>query len=153
MLTAIVILPSSAFADDNDERRWGLTIWGVSYHVNKSIDYAADNWGAGVRYYVKPRHIFFEADALRNSNRGLVLPVSAGAEIGVGGVAGCRFSLLGALVAAYYQNPRKETTEVKWGPVPGVTIGCGRVKTNVLVILAKSQEPLAAIAASFTILF
>src|SRR5207244_1633602 len=41
---------SSAFAGDDDDPRWGVTIWGLSYHVNKSIDYAADNWGVGLRY-------------------------------------------------------------------------------------------------------
>jgi hypothetical protein len=156
VLTLIVILPSSAAAQDqNDEppRRWGVTIWGLSYHVNKNIDYAADNWGLGVRYYIKPRHFFVEVDALRNSNRGLVLPVSAGAEIGVGTIGVCRFSALAALTAAYYDNPRRGETEVKWGPVPGATIGCGRFKTNVLAILSHDNEPLAAVAISLTILF
>jgi hypothetical protein len=149
----VLLVPSSAVAnDDAPEKRWGVTIWGLSYHVNKSIDYAAGNWGVGARYYIKPRRLFLEADALRNSNRGLVLPVSAGAEFGIG-TAGCQFSLLAALTAAYYRNPRRDTTEIKWGPVPGVTIGCGRIKTNVVAVLSKSSEPLAAIAASLTILF
>ena len=139
--------------DTDQARRWGITFWGLSYHINKSIDYAASNWGLGVRYYIKPRHFFVEADALRNSNRGLVLPVSAGGEIGVGGIGVCHFSALAALTAAYYQNPRKNLDQVKWGPVPGLTIGCGRFKTNVLVILSPSSQPLAAIAASLTVLF
>jgi hypothetical protein len=156
LLTVIGLLPSPAAAQDQDgqpPRRWGMTIWGASYHINDSIDYAANNWGLGVRYYIKPRHFFVEGDALRNSNRGLVLPVSAGAEIGVGTIGICHFSALAALTAAYYQNPRKNLDQVKWGPVPGMTIGCGRFKTNVLVILSPSNQPLAAIAASLTILF
>jgi hypothetical protein len=156
VLTLIVFIPASAAAQEKDEeppRRLGITIWGLSYHVNKSIDYAGDNWGLGVRYYLKPRHIFVEADALRNSNRGLVVPVSLGAEIGFGRIGVCRFSALAALTAAYYDNPRKDLQEVKWGPVPGATIGCGRFKTNVLAILSHESEPLAAVAVSLTILF
>jgi hypothetical protein len=37
--------------------------------------------------------------------------------------------------------------------VPGVAIGCGHVKANVIAVLRKSSEPLAALAASVTILF
>ena len=156
--TLIVLLARPAAAQETDHteeppRHWGATIWGLSYHVNTTIDYAVANWGLGVRYYIKPQHFFVEADALRNSNRGLVVPVSAGAELGIGTVAACHFSALAALTAAYYQNPRKDLTQVKWGPVPGATVGCGRFKTNVMVILSPSSQPLAAIAASLTILF
>ena len=57
--------------------RWGISIWGLSYHVDRSVDYNEDNWGLGVRYYLKPDRCFVEVDALRNSNRGLVVPASA----------------------------------------------------------------------------
>jgi len=59
-----IALPSPAHAD---EPRWGVSIWGLSYHVNRSVDYNEDNWGLGVRYYFKPNRLFLEADALRNS--------------------------------------------------------------------------------------
>ena len=149
----IAALPVSAHADDEGDERWGLTIWGLSYHVNKAIDYAASNWGLGLRYYPVRRRLFVEGDALRNSNRGLVLPVSVGAELGIGSVRDCKLTAIAALTAAYYQNPRKHTTEIKVGPVPGVSFRCGRFKTNVLAVLTKSDTPLAAIAASLTILF
>jgi len=38
------------------------------------------------------------------------------------------------------------------GPVPGVTLGCGRVKTNAIIVLRPSHQPVAVIAASLTIL-
>lgn|SRR5262245_51196556 len=155
ILALIVGLPSAAFAEDEDQDdpRWGITVWGLSYHVNKSIDYAASNWGLGLRYYLVDNHLFIEGDALRNSNRGVVLPVSLGAEFGVGHISACRLAGIAALTAAYYQNPRKDTTEVKVGPVPGLSVGCGRIKTNVLTVLSKSDRPVAAIVASLTILF
>src|SRR5262245_28457134 len=153
VLALIVGLPSAAFADDTQDQRWGLTFWGLSYHVNKSIDYAANNWGLGLRFYPVPRHLFVEADALRNSNRGLVVPVSVGAEFGVGHIGACRLGGIAAFTAAYYENPRKDTAEVKVGPVPGISIGFGHTKTNVVAVLSKSDRPLAAIAASLTILF
>jgi hypothetical protein len=151
LLLIAVGLPASAFAGD---QRWGVSIWGLSYHTNRSVDYNEDNWGLGVRYYFKPNRLFLEADALRNSNRGLVLPVSLGAEFRVLPLpAGCQLSGVVALTAAYYQYPNQNRTDFKVGPVPGVTIGCGRVKGNVIVVLRKSSEPLAAVTASLTIMF
>ena len=60
---AVTVAPCAAAADDNSDGRWGVTIWGLSYHINKSIDYEANNFGAGLRYYVS-RHLFVEGDAL-----------------------------------------------------------------------------------------
>jgi hypothetical protein len=147
----LVTLPGAARADD---QRWGVSLWGLSYHVNRSVDYNEDNWGLGVRYYFKPNRLFFEADALRNSNRGLVLPASLGLEFRIAPLpAGCRLSGVAALTAAYYQYPNQNRTDVKIGPVPGVTIGCGRVRANLIAVLRKSSEPLAALTASLTIMF
>ena len=134
--------------------RWGLSIWGLSYHVDRSVDYNEDNWGLGVRYYFKPDRLFLEFDALRNSNRGLVLPLSLAAEFKVAPLpAGCKLFAVAALTAAYYQYPNRNTTDFKIGPVPGAAIGCGHVKGNVMAVLRKSSEPLAALTASLTIVF
>jgi len=149
------LLAAPACADERDpnlDRRWGLSIWGVSYHIDRSIDYAEGNYGVGLRYYLS-HNVFVEGDVLRNSNRGVVLPVSAGVELGIGSIASCRVSAVGAAPLAYYHTPRTESDYVKVGPVPGVTVGCGRVKTNVVAILSRSHEPLVALAASATILF
>jgi hypothetical protein len=151
VLVLLLALPAAAGADD---QRWGLSLWGLSYHVDRSVDYNEDNWGLGIRYYLKPHRFFLEGDALRNSNRGLVLPLSAGAEFRIAPLpAGCSVSAVAALTLAYYQYPNRNTTDIKFGPVPGVTIGCGRIKTNVMAVLRKSSEPLAAITASLTIMF
>ena len=71
---------SAARADDDRDARWGIAIWGLSYHVSRTIDYNEANVGLGLRYYFN-RRLFVEGDALRNSNRGIVLPASAGAEL------------------------------------------------------------------------
>jgi hypothetical protein len=150
-LAIFLALPSAAHADGQN---WGITVWGLSYHVDRSVDYNEDNWGLGVRYYLKPERFFVEADALRNSNRGLVLPVSAGAEFRIAQLpAGCRLLGVGALTLAYYQYPNRNTTDIKFGPVPGVSVGCGHVKANLMAVLRKSSEPLAALTASLTIVF
>jgi hypothetical protein len=151
VVVLLVVAPAAASADD-DVPRWGLTIWGLSYHVNRTVDYNEGNWGLGIRYYVKPRLVFVEADALRNSNRGLVLPVSAGVELGIGSIGRCRLSAIGAFTVAYYRNQRMDTSQVKFGPVPGMSIGCGHFKANMLAVLRPSNEPLAAIVWSMTIL-
>ena len=154
---AIVVLiaacPASAFADPDQDQRWGVTLWGLSYHANKSIDYAAGNYGLGLRFYPVKQYLFIEADALRNSNRGLVAPLSIGAEFRIVRIGACRLGGIAALTAAYYDNRRTDVTEIKVGPVPGLSVGCGRFKTNVLAILSKSDRPLAAVTASLTILF
>jgi hypothetical protein len=151
----IVILvaarPALAFADD--DLRWGITFWGLSYHVDKTIDYSEGNWGLGVRYYVKTRRLFLEGDALRNSNRGLALPVSAGAEFGIASPFGCRLSAVGTFTVAYYRDELKDTAELKFGPIPGLSIGCGHLTTNMMTVLRASRQPLAAIVWSMTVLF
>jgi hypothetical protein len=146
---ALCARPASA----GDEPRWGVTIWGLSYHVDRSIDYAQDNWGAGLRYYLA-KHVFVEGDALRNSNRGLVLPASIGVEVGIGrAFHACDVKAVGALTVAYYQNERTASDYVKVGPVPGAALRCGRWQPNVVAILSPSSRIVAAIAASLTILF
>ena len=150
-LLLLVALPSAAHAEGE---QWGISIWGLSYHVDRSVDYNEHNWGLGLRYYIKPDRFFVEADALRDSNRGLVLPVSAGVEFRIAPLpAGCKLSGVAALTAAYYQFGNTNTSVVKYGPVPGVAIGCGRVRANIMAVLRKSSEPLAALTASLTIGF
>jgi hypothetical protein len=46
----------------------------------------------------------------------------------------------GALTVAYYENPVKDTTQIKWGPVPGVAIGCGHLKVNISAVLSTSAR-------------
>jgi hypothetical protein len=148
----VVARPAPAVAD-GDDPRWGVIVWGLSYHVNRTADYNEGNWGAGVRYYVKPHRLFLEGDALRNSNRGLVLPVSVGAEFGFASIRACRLSAVGAITVAYYRNQQTDTTEFKFGPVPGFSIGCGHFAANMLTVLRQSNEPLAALVWSLSILF
>ena len=150
---AITVAPCAAAADDNSEGRWGVTIWGLSYHINKSIDYEANNLGAGLRYSVS-RHLFVEGDALRNSNRGIVLPVSFGGELRVVSIGdACHISAMAALTVAFYQNLRTNSDYVKWGPVPGVSVRCGHFEPNVIAVLSPSNKLVAAIVASLTIRF
>jgi hypothetical protein len=83
-----------------------------------------------------------------------VLPASLGLEFRIAPLpAGCKLSGVAALTAAYYQYPNQDRTDFKIGPVPGVTVGCGRVKANMIAVLRKSSEPLAALTASLTIMF
>jgi hypothetical protein len=152
LLAAAIVaaLPAPARA----QGQWGVSIWGLSYHVDRSVDYDELNWGIGLRYYFKPDKYFVEADALRDSNRGLVVPLSAGAEFRMAPLpAGCKLFGVAALTAAYYQYGNTNTSVIKFGPVPGVAIGCGHVKTNIMAVLRKSSEPLAALTASVTIVF
>ena len=152
VLAFVAALASPARAEDG-ERQWGVTIWGLSYHIDKAIDYDEGNWGLGLRYYFN-RRFFVEGDALRNSNRGLALPASAGVEFGMGTLFGaCKVSAMGALTVAYYQNPRTQSNAFKVGPVPGVSFRCGRIQPNVIAVPTPSSQILAAIVASLTIRF
>ena len=144
-------LPAHA-AEDPDER-WGIAIWGLSYHINRTVDYDEANVGLGLRYYFN-RLVFVEADALRNSNHGLALPVSAGLELKLASLGEpCNLYAVAGGTVVYYQNRRTERDDVKAGPVPGMTLGCGRVKVNGIIVLEPSHQPFSVIAASLTILF
>jgi len=151
VLTLIAAWPATMRAEDE---RWGLALWGLSYHVDRSVDYNENNLGLGVRYYLKPDRWFVEVDALRDSNRGLVVPASLGLEFGLAPLpARCKLSGVVAVTAAYYQFANTNSSVIKYGPVPGVAIGCGRVRANIMAVLRKSSEPLAALTASLTIMF
>jgi hypothetical protein len=136
----------------------------LSYHVDKTIEYNGNNWGLGLRYYARPQwrwlgsdqdtRVFLEGDALRNSHRGLIVPVSAGLEYEVKTFSPrCKLFVVGAFTLAYYQNRRDDATEFKFGPVPGVTLSWGRVRTNMIVVLRSQKVPIAALVGSVTIVF
>ena len=155
LLVALAMLvtgfASPALAQDPDQR-WGISIWGISYHVDDETDFDEANVGLGLRYYFH-RRVFAEVDALRNSNGGLAIATSAGLELKVVSLGpACNLYAVAAGTAVYYQNRRTEQNDVRAGPVPGVTLGCGRVKTNAIIILRRSHQPVSVIAASVTIL-
>jgi hypothetical protein len=141
-----------AYAAEDPDERWGIAIWGLSYHINRSVDYDEANVGLGLRYYFN-RLFFVEADALRNSNHGLALPVSAGLELKVASLGQpCSLYAMAGGTVVYYQNRRTERDYVKAGPVPGMTLGCGRVKVNGIIVLQPSHQPFSVVAVSLTIL-
>jgi hypothetical protein len=156
LLLAVAILVTGysppARADDDPDRRWGSSIWGLSYHVDDEIDFDEANIGLGIRHYFN-RLVFAELDALRNSNGGLAVPVSAGLELKVASLGqACTLYAVAAGTVVYYRNARTEQDYFRAGPVPGVTLGCGRVKTNAIIVLRPSRQPVSVIAASLTIL-
>ena len=152
LATLVTGFSSPALAAEDPDQRWGISIWGLSYHIDDAIDFDEANVGLGLRYYLH-RLVFAEVDALRNSNGGLAVPVSAGLELKVASLGqACNLYAVAAGTVIYYQNRRTEREYVRAGPVPGVTLGCGRVKTNAIIVLRPSHQPVSVIAASLTIL-
>ncbi len=156
LLVALAILvtgfSSPALAAEDPDKGWGISIWGLSYHVDHEIDFDEANVGLGLRYYFN-HLVFIEVDALRNSNGGLAVPVSAGLELKVASLGrACNLYAVAAGTVVYYQNPRTGREYFQAGPVPGVTLGCGRVKTNAIIVLRPSHQPVNVIVASLTIL-
>jgi hypothetical protein len=169
VLALMFALPPGTHAENGNQEiqegstgQWGINIWGLSYHVDRSIDYEGNNWGFGVRYYARPQwwwlgtkpdsRVFLEADALRNSHKGLVLPLSAGAEYDIMTISsGCKLFALASFTLASYQIPGTGVTEIRFGPVPGVVIGCGHIKVNTIAVFHPSRQPLAVIVGSITI--
>src|SRR5688572_17645096 len=156
ILVALAILvtgfSSPSLAADDPEQRWGISIWGLSYHIDDESDFDEANVGLGLRYYFT-QPVFVEVDALRNSNGGLAVPVSAGLELKVASLGqACNLYAVAAGAVVYYQNRRTGLDYVRAGPVPGVTLGCGRVKTNVIIVLKPSRQPVSVIVASLTFL-
>lgn len=130
MALAILVtgFSSPALAAEDPDQRWGISIWGLSYHIDQEIDYDEANVGLGLRYYFS-HLVFVEVDALRNSNRGLAVPVSAGLDLRVASFGqACNLYAVVAGTVVYYRNRRTEREYFRAGSVPGVTLGCGRVK-------------------------
>ena len=160
-------VPAAAIADEMTDPRlcaeWGVTVWGLTYHVDRGIDYNNLNWGGGVRCYARPawkwlgqapeNKVFVEADALRNSYRGLLVPVSAGVEYKVGTVGTCDALFLGAVAVGYYGDTGRRRAGIRAGPLPGFALGCGRFKPSVTIIARPSHTILTALAMSATIVF
>ena len=147
----VTVFSSPALAAQDPDQRWGISIWGLSYHIDDAIDFDDANVGLGLRYYFN-RLVFAEVDALRNSNGGLAVPVSVGLDLKVASLGACNLYAVAAGAVVYYQNRRTEREYFRAGPVPGVTLGCGRVKTNAIIVLRPSRQPVSVIVASLTIL-
>ena len=90
---------------------------------------------------------------MRNSNGGLAVPLSAALDLKVASFGRvCNLYAVAAGTVIYYQNRRTDREYFRAGPVPGVTLGCGRVKTNAIIVLRPSRQPVSVIVASLTIL-
>lgn len=151
LVAAMLTVAPSADAQDASSQQWAIAIWGFSYHFNRNVEYNEHNWGVGVRDSMNGRY-FFEADALRNSHNGLIVPLSAGAEFKVASLFGrCRLQAVAAFTVAYYGLPDEGSSAVRFGPLPGAAIGCGRFKANTMVVLSPSSQLFAAIVTFFTI--
>ncbi len=142
-----------------------LNLWGLSYHPDRGKDYNEQNWGAGFSCYTRPNipwllgrggdnRLVIEGDAMLNSWRGLMVPLSLGANWKVKTFSsGCKLYVVTALTVAYYNNPIKNVSEIDWGPIPGVSLGCGAVRTNMMLVPSASKVPLAVAIASMSIVF
>ena len=167
LVVFVLLSPEYASAGDGNDRlcgTWAINVWGLSYHVKDNASYDDANLGAGVRCYARPNwpgfgsnrenRLLLQVDALRNSHKGLILPASAGAEFKVAAFRErCGLFALGALTFAYYDNRDRKTDYVKWGPVPGVAVGCGRWRSNVIFVPSHSSQVIAVITASLTVVF
>jgi hypothetical protein len=150
LLILLVGWPISARADDEPDHRWGVSLWGLSYHFDEAIDFEEVNVGLGLRYYAT-RLVFVQVDALRNSNGGIAVPVTAALDFRLASLgSSCALHAVAAGTVVYYQNERTNQNYVRAGPVPGVTLGCGRVKTNAIVVFRRARQPVTAIVTSIT---
>jgi hypothetical protein len=146
-------------------RQMSLNLWGLSYHPDRTKGYNELNWGAGFSCYTHPdipwllgrgedNRLVFEGDAMLNSWRGLMVPLSIGANWRIKTFSdGCKLYFVTAMTVAYYRHPQTGVSEVDWGPIPGVSIGCGKVRTNMMLVPSASRVPLAVAIASMSIVF
>ena len=166
-IAMLLAMSAAASADDGKDRlcgTWAVNAWGLSYHIKEDADYNDANLGIGIRCYARPawplfgtrreNRLLLQLDALRNSHKGLILPASAGAEFRFASFRQrCGLFAMGALTFAYYDNPDRKKDYIKWGPVPGVAVGCGRLRANVIFVPSHSNQIIAVITASMTFIF
>jgi hypothetical protein len=150
---------------DGPCRQMSLNIWGLSYHPDRTKGYNEQNWGAGFSCYTRPdipwllgksqdNRLVIEGDAMLNSWRGLMVPLSIGANWRVKTFSdGCKLYFVTAMTVAYYNHPNTGVSEVDWGPIPGVSLGCGKVRTNMMLVPSASRVPLAVAIASMSFVF
>ena len=150
---------------DGPCQQMSLNIWGLSYHPDRTKGYNEQNWGAGFSCYTRPdipwllgksqdNRLVIEGDAMLNSWRGLMVPVSIGANWRIKTFSdGCKLYFVTAMTVAYYNHPQTHISEVDWGPIPGVTLGCGKVRTNMMLVPSASRVPLAVAIASMSFVF
>jgi hypothetical protein len=74
-------------------------------------------------------------------------------SVAAAGKTSQRWCLVTAMTVAYYNDPQKHVSEVDWGPIPGVSFGCGAVRTNMMLVPSASKVPLAVAVASMSIVF
>jgi hypothetical protein len=155
------------FGDGHDGvcRQMSLNLWGLSYHPDRTKGYNEQNWGVGFSCYTHPdipwllgrggdNRLVVEGDAMLNSWRGLMVPLSIGANWRIKTFSdGCKLYFVTAMTVAYYNHPQTGVSEVDWGPIPGVSIGCGKVRTNMMLVPSASRVPLAVAIASMSIVF
>ena len=146
-------------------RQFSVNVWGLSYHPDRSRGYNEHNWGAGFSCYTRPNiswllghnqdnRLVFEGDAMLNSWRGVMVPVSIGANYRVKAFSGgCKLYFVAAMTVAYYNNPVRDVGEVDWGPIPGASLACGNIRTNMMLVPSASRVPLAVAIASMSIVF
>ena len=146
-------------------REMSLNLWGLSYHPDRTKGYNEQNWGAGFSCYSHPdipwllgkgsdNRLVIEGDAMLNSWRGLMVPLSVAANWKMKTFAsGCKLYFVTAMTVAYYNDPVKNVSEVDWGPIPGVAFGCGTVRTNMMLVPSASKVPLSVAVASLSFVF
>ena len=114
--------------------------------------YARPHWWVPGRN--RDNRLLVEIDALRNSHKGLIVPASAGAEFKLASFRErCGVFAMGVLTFAYYANPDRKTDYIKWGPVPGVAVGCGKLRPSVIFVPSHSRQVIAVITTSMTFVF
>ena len=146
-------------------KEMSLNLWGLSYHPDRTKGYNEQNWGAGFSCYSHPdipwllgkgadNRLVLEGDAMLNSWRGLMVPLSLGVNYRMKTFSdGCKLYFVAAMTVAYYNNPIKNVSEIDWGPIPGLSLGCGKVRTNLMLVPSATQAPLAVAIASVAIVF
>jgi hypothetical protein len=142
-----------------------VNFWGLSYHPDRTKGYNEQNWGVGLSCYMHPdipwllgtgrdNRLVLEGDAMLNSWRGVAVPLSVGANYRVKTLSGgCKLYFVAAVTVAYYKNPVNDRREVDWGPIPGVSLGCGRVRTNMMLVPSVATVPVEVAIASMSIVF
>ncbi|OGZ10969.1 MAG: hypothetical protein A3C93_04115 [Candidatus Lloydbacteria bacterium RIFCSPHIGHO2_02_FULL_54_17] len=140
-----VLTKVATLSAETGQSPWMLNLWGLSHHPYTTHKFNERNWGVGIRYdhqwNMFGERWFSEANAVKNSVRGLALTLGSGAEYKVAEMGGLSLYLGGMASLMSYEHPIKHKTY--YGMIAGPTVAIeapNKMNLRMLVIPSSDRK-------------